>query len=103
MRQIADVTLIERSSAGNPPKVFTGQTADIRRQDISTHMSADGLLTADRHPSTVKWFGGNATDFDHITNVLIVAPDGTIVIDAEILRNFKQPHAINSGVQFQVM
>jgi hypothetical protein len=103
MRQIADITLIENSSAGNPPKTFVDQMVDIRRVADTFHPSADGIISTAKHPSTILWYGGNVSDFEHITNVQIVASDGTMLVDAEILRNFEQPHAITGGVQFQVI
>jgi hypothetical protein len=103
MKQIADITLIENSSAGNPSKTFAAQTIDIRRVADTIHPSADGIISSAKHPSTVIWFGGNVGDFDHITNVRIVSVDGTVLIDAEILRTFEQPHSITGGVQFQVL
>ena len=102
MRQIADITLIEHSTAGNPPKTFTRQTVDIRRQDISTHMGVDGKLTPARHPSTVDWFGGKAADLKHITDVEIVDENGTTLLKMAIRTNFT-PLDILGGVRFQVM
>ena len=103
MKQIADITLIENSSANNPPKVFKAQTVEIRFTDNTTHMSNDGILATARHPSTVTWYDGKKAEFDHITDVLIVAPDGTVLMERALLLNFMAPHDVAGGVQFQVL
>lgn len=103
MTSKANITLIENSSAGNPPKTFLDQTIEIRRVDKTFHRGVDGQLSYAKHPSTIIWYGGNASYFYRITNVLVATPDGAILIEAEVLRNFEQPHAIKGGMQFQVL
>lgn len=103
MRQQADIILIENSSRGFLPKQFAGQSVEIRDVPPTTRMSVDEKLSTGRHPTTVRWFGGNASHFEHITNVRIVSADGTVLLEGGLLLTYEAPHAITGGVQFQVL
>lgn len=103
MRQVADITLIENTSAGNLHKAFSAQTVEIRQAADTTHLGVDGKISMAKHPSTVKWFGASATAFENITVIRIVTASGTILVDAEVLRNYVPPHNITNGVQFQIL
>lgn len=103
MSQKATIILIENSSAGNPPKTFADQMVDIQQVSDTRHVSVDGIISTAKHPSTIIWYGGTASDFENITDIQIIASDGETLVDSEILRNFEQPCATQNGVQFQVL
>ena len=102
MRCTADITLINNSNAGMLPKVFAAQTIESEAADRTIAQGVDGHLSAARHPSTVKWFGGSAADLTGVTRVQIIS-DGVLLFDAELFRNFELPSDFSGGVQFQVL
>ena len=103
MRYRADVTLIENSARGYPPKTFAGQSVEIRRVAPITSMGVDGTLSVGYQPTTVRWFGGEVARFEHITNVRIVSSDGNPLLEGGLLLTYEAPHVISGGVQFQVL
>src|SRR5579883_2003194 len=101
---IADITLIEDSTAGNPPRVCRAQRVQIEAESDTLVQSVDGFLSSAQHPSTIRWLGGEVKDLEHITNVKIVASDsGVALIDGAVNRNFAQPRMVDGCVEFKVL
>jgi hypothetical protein len=100
---VAEITLIENSTAGNPPKVFRAQTVSIVHELSTVMESSEGEFAAGRHPSTVVWSGGNVRELDDITDVKIVAGNGEVLIEDELNRFHGGPHEVNRGVEFYVL
>lgn len=107
-----EVTLIENSTAGNPPRKFAGQTCDIGHEPTVYSTGVDGVTSHARQPTEVlwregkaEWFGRNAaTGLMAVTNVTIVASDGRPLIDAwELITNPGVPRDIGNGVEFFVL
>jgi hypothetical protein len=103
MNQVANITLVENSTAGNPPKVFAAQTVRIHRQPDTVITGADGHVNSARHPTKVEWTGGTAKDLLDITDMIITCANGEVLVDAEVNRNFSAPFDIAGGVMFLVL
>lgn len=99
----AEVTLIENSTAGNPPKTIAGQTVEIIYVPDIVKTGVDGKTSRARQLSTVTWFGGTAKDVNAITNVRIIGNDGAVLIEGELNRNFEPPRDVAEGVEFKVL
>jgi hypothetical protein len=100
---VAEITLIEHSTAGNPPKVFRAQTVSIVHELSTVMESSEGEFVPGHHPSTVMWFGGNVHELDDITDVKIVAANGEVLIEGELNRFHGGPHEVDGGVGFYVL
>jgi hypothetical protein len=94
MKRIAEITLIENSTAGNPPKILRPQTIDITHVPDTVVRGVDGHIAIGHHPSKVFWMGGTAKDLEHITNVRIVGKDGVVLIDGELNTHNGVPHGV---------
>jgi hypothetical protein len=107
-----EVTLIENSTAGNPPRKFAGQTCDIEHEPTIYSTGVDGITTHARQPTKVhwhegkaEWFGRNAaTGLMAVTNVKVVASNGVALIDGwELITNPGVPRDVGNGVEFFVL
>ncbi|MEQ1484789.1 hypothetical protein [Methyloglobulus sp.] len=103
MQKIANILLIENSTAGNPPKSFEGQHVKITHKNDTVIQSLEGHVSKGRHPSNVLWLGGRANDFNGITNVKITAIDGNVLLDGELNTFYGRPTDIDEGVEFFVL
>jgi hypothetical protein len=98
-----EITLIENSTAGNPPKVFAGQTADVTHEPDTVVTSVDGKISVGHHPSKIIWREGKAIDLKNITDVKIAGQDGAVLLDAEVNRTFEVPRDCDRGVEFSLL
>lgn len=103
MKRIAEITLIENSTAGNPPKIFAAQTVEITHVPDTVQTNTAGIVSRGHHPSTILWVGGTTTDLKNITNVKIVATNGEVLVDGELNTYHGVPHAVPEGVKFFVL
>lgn len=103
MQKIANVLLIENSTAGNPPKSFEAQRVEIAHENDTVVQGADGPVSRASHPSKVLWFGGKVDDLSGITNVKITAADGSVLLDGELNTHYGAPKNTEVGVQFFVL
>lgn len=102
--ELTTVTLIERSSAYNPDKVFAGQAVEIHHVPDIVKTGVDGKTSYARQDLTIIWYGGKDKDLKVITHVKIVGGDGGLLIDEWPLnRNFVAPHDVAKGVEFCVL
>jgi hypothetical protein len=98
-----EVTLIENSSAGNPPKIFSAQNIEIDYVPDTVKTSVDGILSTASHPSTILWHGAKASDFKHVTNIKVAHRDGSVLFNGAIIRHYQAPHDVSKGVELQAM
>jgi len=99
-----EVTLLEHSTAGNPPKKFVGQTVEIVREPDTVQTGVDGHTSSARHPTKIFWHGGTAKSLANITNVRIVADDvGVLINDDQLCTTFQVPKDVSGGVKFEVL
>lgn len=107
-----EVTLIENSTAGNPPRVFAGQTCDIEHKPTVYSTGVDGITSHARQPTKIiwhegkaEWFGRNAaTGLMAVTNVKIIASGDSPLVDAwELITNPGIPCNVAPGVEFFVL
>lgn len=103
MENIANVLLIENSTAGNPPKLFEAQRVEIAHENDTVVQGADGHVSRGSHPSKVLWVEGKANDLSGITNVKITAADGSVLLDGELNTFSGAPRNTDAGVQFFVL
>jgi hypothetical protein len=103
MKQTADITLIQNSTAGNPPKVYRSQTVEIIHESDTIVQSVDGHVTKGSHPSTITWFGARLEDLVEITDVKIVTAKGDVLVDGELNTFQGAPHQVGNGVRFFVL
>jgi len=104
MQKIANILLIENSTAGNPPKSFEAQRVEISHENDTVVQSVDGHVSRGSHTSKVLWFGGKANDLSGITNVKITAADdGSVLLDGELKTFSGAPKNTDVGVQFFVL
>ena len=112
LHRSVEVTLIENSSAGSPPRKFAGQTCDIEHEATIYSTGVDGKTSHARQPTTVlwregkaEWFGRNpAAGLMTVTNVKIVASDGSVLIDDwPLCTNRGVPRDVGNGVEFFVL
>jgi hypothetical protein len=103
VRHVADITLIENSTAGNAPKSFTAQTVEVRHEADIVITGADGPTSAGKRPSKVLWIGGTANDLANITDVKIIGRNGEVLVDAALNVNFDAPRDVAGGVEFAVL
>lgn len=102
MTKNVEVTLVEYSTAGNPPKTFTAQTVEIAHEADTVVTGVDGHISIGRHPSKILWFGKTTKDLANITNVKIAGKNGEVLIDGELNTNYgARDTAI--GVEFYVL
>ena len=100
MKYIADITLVENSTAGNPPKLFAAQRVNIRHRSDTSSTGVDGYTSTAKHPTEIEWAGGTAADLLDITDVLIATPAGEVLVDAALNTTFGTPRDISGGVRF---
>ena len=107
-----EVTLIEYSTAGNPPRKFAGQTCDIEHEATNYSTGVDGITSHARQPTKVYWQGGKAEWFGWnataglmaVTNVKIGRGDSTALIDDwPLCTNRDIPRDVGDGVEFFVL
>jgi hypothetical protein len=99
-----ELTLLEHSTAGNPPKKFDGQTVEITREPDTVRTGVDGYTSSGRHPTKIFWHGGTAKSFANITNVRVVADNGEVLIDNDQLcTTYHLPKDASGGVNFEVL
>lgn len=97
--------------ASNPPRKFAGQSCNIEHEPTIYSTGVDGKTTHARQPTNVlwyegkaEWFGRNAAGGVAITNVKIVAGDGTSLIDDWGLTTIPGvPRDVGNGVEFFVL
>jgi hypothetical protein len=97
------ITLVENSTAGNPPKIFAGQMVEIADEPDTVKIGVDGYISTASHPSIVLWRGGAAKDFANITDVTIVDSDGAVLVCGELNKTFVVPRNVTGGVEFAVL
>jgi hypothetical protein len=107
-----EVTLIENSTVGNPPRKFAGQTCDIEHEPTIYSTGVDGITSHARQPTRVLWHEGKAEWFGRnpasglmaVTNVKIVASDGrSLIDDLPLCTNRGVPRDVGNGVEFFVL
>ena len=103
MQKIANILLIENSTAGNPQKLFKAQRVEISHEKDTIVQGVDGHVSRGSHPSKVLWFGGKANDLSGITNVKITVADGSVLLDGELNTYHDAPINTDVGVQFFVL
>jgi hypothetical protein len=103
MRRTAEITLIENSTAGNPPKIFAGQTVEVTHKRDIIRTGVDGMTFPAHQPSTILWVEGTTTDLQNITDVKIIADNGEVLVDGELNTRHGVPHAVPEGVIFFVL
>jgi hypothetical protein len=103
MKSIANITLVENSTAGNPPKTFDAQTVEITHEADTVVRGVDGRTSIGHHPATIFWLGGTAKNLAGITNVKIVGPNGDVLVDGELNTTFGVPSDVTKGVKFFVL
>lgn len=103
MQIIANVLLIENSTAGVPPKSFEAQHVAIAHENDMVVQGVDGHVSRGSQPSKVLWFEGKANDFIDITNVKITAIDGEVLLDGELNTFYGAPENSDVGVQFFIL
>ena len=101
--QKVEVTLIENSTAGNPPKRFAGQTVEITHEPDTVQTSVDAFTSYGRHPSKIFWRGGIAKSFASITHVKIAAASGEVLVDGQLISTFQAPQDVSGGVKFEIL
>jgi hypothetical protein len=106
------VTLIKNTTAGHSLKTFTGQTCDIKHEPTHWERSVDSPPSPGLQPTTIIWYEGKAEWFGRdavtglydVTQVKIVASDGSVLIDEwELITNPGIPRDIDKGVEFSVL
>jgi hypothetical protein len=103
MKQVAEITLVENSTAGNKPKIFAEQTVQIHHEADTVVTSVDGITSRGRHPSKVFWLGGGAIMLKNITDVKIVGANGATLIDGSLNTHYAMPRDVAGGVEFFVL
>ena len=103
MKQTVDITLIENSSAGNPPRTFYAQNVEITHEPDTVSNSVDGHRSVGLHPSKITWFGALAKTMENITDVKIVGSGGRILVEGELHTNYDAPRDVDGNVQFLVL
>jgi hypothetical protein len=99
-----EVTLLEHSSAGNPPRKFVGQTVEITPDPDTVPTAVDGHTSRASHPTKIFWHGGTAKSLAYITNVRIIAGNGEVLIDDDqLILTFQAPKDVSGGVKFEVL
>jgi hypothetical protein len=63
-----DITLIENSMTGNPPRSYYGQIVEICREPDTVVPAADGHARMGKQRTEVRWFGHTAAEMAHITD-----------------------------------
>jgi hypothetical protein len=97
------IALIENSTAGNPPKMFSAQTIGIEHEPDIVQISVDGRRSSAKLPATVLWLEGKAKELQRITDIKIFGSDGAMLLSAAILRTYQAPRDVDGGVEFQVL
>jgi len=113
MRRLSlEVTLIENSTRGNSPRKFVDQICDIEYGRTHYEPSVDSAPSSALQETKIVWHEGKAEWFGRdpstglmaVTNVKIVASDGTALIDSwELITNPGIPHDVGNGVEFFVL
>jgi len=103
VQQIADVTLVENSSAGHRSQIFAAQTVEAHHEADTVITGVDGHTSRGRHPSKVLWLGGSAKDLVSITDVKIVAVNGEALVDGQLNITYGGPRDVVGGVEFFVL
>jgi hypothetical protein len=100
---MADITLIENSSAGTPDSVFPAQKVQIERTSPTVSTGIDGISSTGNHLTKIEWHGGNAAALKQVTDIRIVA-QGLPVIEAPVNRFYESPRDSGYGsVIFSVL
>ncbi len=102
MKIVADVMLIERSTARNSDRPFRGQTLEIVEQAPTVIQSVDGLVSVANHPTRIIWHGGSPKDLSGITDIRIESK-GRTLIEASLNTHYGPPRAVSGGVSFDVL
>lgn len=112
LHRAVEVTLIENSTAGNPPRVSVGQTCEIEHEPTIYSTGVDGITSHARQPTKIVWHEGKAEWFGRdaatgmmaVTNVKIIASDRSPLIDGwELITNPGIPRNLERGVEFFVL
>jgi hypothetical protein len=103
MKTIVEITLVENSTAGNPPRIFAAQTVKIDHEADTVKQGVDGHTSIGRHPSKIFWFGGVAKDLANITNLKVVGNGGELLVDGELNTTHGVPRDTADGVEFFVL
>jgi hypothetical protein len=100
-RIVGNIRLMEAWTSNNPDVTFTNQTFEIREQTKAARLGIDGRLSITNRPKHVTWYGGNATDFEHIVHIKIVSR-GVVLVDEALSTQYGQPKEVPGGVSFDV-
>jgi hypothetical protein len=104
MVRTVNITLIEDSTSGGPPRKFNDQSVDLSREVVTHVVSADGFPTHGNHPRRLVWFGGRAEQLRGVTDVLMEdSRTAEIVIDAPLNTFNFSPTDVAGGVEFWVL
>jgi hypothetical protein len=98
-----EITLVENSTAGNPPRHFSGQTVEADHEADTVVQGVDGHISTGRYPWKIVWRGRQASDLAHITNVKIVRANGHLLVDGELNTTYGAPRDVTRGVEFWVL
>ncbi len=99
----ADITLIDNSTAGNPPRSYDGQEVLIHREPDIVVTGVDGYTSVGKQRTRVLWRGHNAAEMANITDVKIVnSQNKQPVIESELLSNWP-PRDFDGGVRFYLL
>jgi hypothetical protein len=103
MHVVANLSLIEHSTAGNPDKTFPAQTLYVRKENDSRVTGVDGHLSTGSHDTIIRWKGGSALQFNGVTDIRVVSDDGHVLVDGALNLNITRPTDIGDGmVEFAV-
>jgi hypothetical protein len=100
--QHVTITLVEDSTADNPPKHFHDQTVDIQKNTYPPTLGVDGKVSPAALSSKIVWKGGHAAMLEDITNVQIVSRDGKTLVDGAMDRNTAPVRESGGSVTFYV-
>lgn len=92
---------MEAWTSNNPDKTYKKQTFEIRPERRAARIGTDGRLSVTSIPKNVTWYGGSATDLEHVVHVKIVSHAVILVDDALYTQN-GQPKEVPGGVSFEV-
>lgn len=102
-RYVADLHLMENSSAGNPDRSFPAQTVFVQKGTDTSVTGIDGATSKAPFDTVIRWQGGTAADINGVTDVKIVEHGGETLVDGSLNLNFTAPTDIGGGmVEFAV-
>jgi hypothetical protein len=97
----ATLTLLSRSTAGAPPKIYLAQTVQILKPGDMAGAASDVKNSGTRERLLLRWRGRDATDLKGITDVC-VEEAGAVLAEGSIDAAFGAVWDLPDGVQFLV-